>query len=97
VILLVEINASNCQLARKPDIIMRGTALPESHENLEMYPAMKTRDSLSPIFLTVSHTVFFTFNIYHTNDKQKCPSVCNRAMERMKSMPYMQERKQSAR
>src|SRR5256886_40039 len=34
VILLVEINASTCQLARKPDIIMRGTALPESTKDL---------------------------------------------------------------
>jgi ribonuclease J len=30
VILLVEINASTCQLARKPDIIMRGTSWSES-------------------------------------------------------------------
>ncbi len=34
VILLVEINASNCQLARKPEVIMRGTSLSESKENL---------------------------------------------------------------
>jgi ribonuclease J len=34
VILLVEINASTCQLARKPEVIMRGTALPESKEDL---------------------------------------------------------------
>ena len=37
VILLVEINASTCQLARKPDIIMRGTALPESKEDLTKF------------------------------------------------------------
>jgi ribonuclease J len=30
VILLVEINSSNCQLASKPEIIVRGTALSES-------------------------------------------------------------------
>jgi len=35
-ILLVEINASTCQLARKPDI-MRGTALPESKEGLTKF------------------------------------------------------------
>jgi mRNA degradation ribonuclease J1/J2 len=34
VILLVEINASNSQLAGKPEVIMRGTSLPESKENL---------------------------------------------------------------
>ena len=33
-ILLVEINASTCQLAREPDVIMRGTALPESKAHL---------------------------------------------------------------
>jgi ribonuclease J len=37
VILLVEINASTCQLARKPDIIMRGTALPESTKDLTKF------------------------------------------------------------
>ncbi len=36
-ILLVEINASTCQLARKPDIIMRGTALPESTKDLTKF------------------------------------------------------------
>ena len=35
-ILMVEINASTCQLARKPDI-MRGTALPESKEGLTKF------------------------------------------------------------
>jgi ribonuclease J len=34
VILLVELNASTCQLARKPEVIMRGTSLSESKENL---------------------------------------------------------------
>ena len=33
-ILLVEINASNSQLARKPEVIMRGTSLSESKEDL---------------------------------------------------------------
>ena len=33
-ILMVEINASTCQLARKPDI-MRGTALPESQRRVD--------------------------------------------------------------
>ncbi len=33
-ILLVEINASNCQLARKPEVIMRGTSLSESKADL---------------------------------------------------------------
>ncbi len=33
-ILLVEINASNSQLARKPEVIMRGTSLSESKEAL---------------------------------------------------------------
>ncbi len=37
VILLVEINASTCQLARKLDIIMRGTALPESTKDLTKF------------------------------------------------------------
>ena len=36
VILMVEINASTCQLARKPDI-MRGTALLESKEGLTKF------------------------------------------------------------
>ena len=35
-ILMVEINASTCQLARKPDI-MRGTALPESTKDLTKF------------------------------------------------------------
>jgi ribonuclease J len=37
VILLVEINASTSQLVRKPDIIMRGTALPESPKDLTKF------------------------------------------------------------
>ena len=37
VILLVEINASNCQLARKPEVIMRGTALLESKADLTKF------------------------------------------------------------
>jgi ribonuclease J len=37
VILLVEINASTCHLARKPDVIMRGTALPKSKEDLTKF------------------------------------------------------------
>jgi mRNA degradation ribonuclease J1/J2 len=37
VILLVEINASTGQLAREPDIIMRGTVLSESKANLTKF------------------------------------------------------------
>jgi ribonuclease J len=37
VILLLEINASTCQLARKPEVIMRGTALPESTKDLAKF------------------------------------------------------------
>jgi ribonuclease J len=37
VILLVEINASTCQLAREPDVIMRGTAWPESTKDLTKF------------------------------------------------------------
>lgn len=58
VILLVEINASTCQLARKPDIIMRGTALPESKEDLTKFLHKEIARALSNQKGTITNRVY---------------------------------------
>jgi mRNA degradation ribonuclease J1/J2 len=58
VILLVEINASTCQLARKPDIIMRGTALPESKESLTKFLHKDIARALSTQKGTITNRVY---------------------------------------
>ena len=57
-ILLVEINASTCQLARKPDIIMRGTALPESKEDLTKFLHKEIARALSTQKGTITNRVY---------------------------------------
>jgi ribonuclease J len=58
VILLVEINASTCQLARKLDIIMRGTALPESKEGLTKFLHKDIARALSNQKGTITNLVY---------------------------------------
>ena len=58
VILLVEINASNCQLAREPDIIMRGTALPESKADLTKFLHKEIARALSNQKGTLTNRVY---------------------------------------
>ena len=58
VILLVEINASNCQLARKPEVIMRGTSLSESKENLTKSLQKEIAKALSTQKGTVTNRVY---------------------------------------
>ncbi len=57
VILMVEINASTCQLARKPDI-MRGTALPESKEGLTKFLHKDIARALSNQKGTITNRVY---------------------------------------
>jgi ribonuclease J len=56
-ILMVEINASTCQLARKPDI-MRGTALPESKEGLTKFLHKDIARALSNHKGTITNRVY---------------------------------------
>ena len=58
VILLVEINASNCQLARKPEVIMRGTALPESTKDLTKFLQKDIAKALSNQKGTITNRVY---------------------------------------
>src|SRR5215467_12244281 len=57
-ILLVEINAATCQLTRKPDIIMRGTALPESKEDLTKFLYKEIAKALSNQKGTITNRVY---------------------------------------
>ena len=58
VILLVEINASNCQLARKPEVIMRGTALLESKADLTKFLHKDIARALSNQKGTITNLVY---------------------------------------
>src|SRR5437763_12320178 len=58
VILLVEINASNCQLARKPEIIMRGTAWSESKADLTKFLQKDIATALSKQKGTITNRVY---------------------------------------
>src|SRR5438067_7024117 len=58
VILLVEINASNCQLAGKPEVIMRGTALPESTKDLTKFLQKDIAKALSNQKGTITNRVY---------------------------------------
>src|SRR2546428_13437642 len=57
-ILLVEINASNSQLARKPEVIMRGTSLSESKEDLAKILQKEIAKALSHQKGTVPNRVY---------------------------------------
>ena len=57
-ILLVEINASNSQLARKPEVIMRGTSLSESKEDLAKILQKEIAKALSNQKGTVTNRVY---------------------------------------
>src|SRR5438132_683599 len=57
-ILLVEINASNCQLARKPEVIMRGTSLPESTKDLTKFLQKDIAKALSNQKGTITNRVY---------------------------------------
>jgi ribonuclease J len=57
-ILLVEINASNSQLARKPEVIMRGTSLPESKEDLAKFLQKEIARALSSQKGNVTNRVY---------------------------------------
>ena len=76
-ILLVEINTSTCQLARKPDIIMRGTALPESTKDLTKFLYKDIARALSNQKGTITNRVYtrriigdvaerYIFNTFHS-------------------------------
>jgi ribonuclease J len=58
VILLVEIYASNCQLARKPEVIMRGTSLPESTKDLAKFLQKDIAKALSNQKGTITNRVY---------------------------------------
>jgi ribonuclease J len=58
VILLVEINASNCQLARKPEVIMRGTSLSESKADLAKFLQKDIAKALSNQKGTMTNRVY---------------------------------------
>ena len=77
VILLVEINASTCQLARKPEVITRGTALSLSKEDLPKILQKEIAKALSTQKGTVTNRVYvrrivgdvaerFIFNKFHS-------------------------------
>ena len=57
-ILLVEINASTCQLARKPEVIMRGTSLSESKEDLTKFLQKDIAKALSNQKGTITNRVY---------------------------------------
>ena len=57
-ILLVEINASIGQLAREPDVFMRGTALPESKANLAKFLHKGIAKALSNQKGTITNRVY---------------------------------------
>ncbi len=57
-ILLVEINASTSQLARKPEVIMRGTSLSESREDLTKILHKEIAKALSNQKGTVTNRVY---------------------------------------
>jgi len=58
VILLVEINASNCQLAGKPEVIMRGTSLSESKADLTKFLHKDIAKALSNQKGTITNRVY---------------------------------------
>jgi hypothetical protein len=77
VILLVEINASTCQLARKPEVIMRGTALPESTKDLAKFLHKEIARALSSQKGPITNRVYvrriigdvaerYIFNTFHS-------------------------------
>jgi ribonuclease J len=77
VILLVEINASTCQLARKPEVIMRGTALPESTKDLTKFLHKDIARALSSHKGSITNRVYirriigdiaerYIFNTFHS-------------------------------
>jgi ribonuclease J len=77
VILLVEINASTCQLARKPEVIMRGTALPESTKDLAKFLHKEIARALSSQKGKITNRVYvrriigdvaerYIFNTFHS-------------------------------
>src|SRR5260370_781660 len=57
-ILLVEINASNCQLAMKPEVIMRGTSLSESKADLTKFLQKDIAKALSNQKGTITNRVY---------------------------------------
>jgi len=57
-ILLVEINASNSQLARKPEVITRGTSLSESKEDLAKILQKEIAKALSNQKGTLTNRVY---------------------------------------
>src|SRR6266702_6828929 len=57
-ILLVEIKPSNCQLARKPEVIMRGTSLSESKADLTKFLQKDIAKALSNQKGTITNRVY---------------------------------------